>query len=134
MTCRSIRPRCLSTSPITWADELAAGEVMLVNAASPLTVADTRRLVEYWKTAEELEERRYLFAAKTFEGKLKLDGLLDPAAGDLIQTALEAATAPPSQDDQRTARQRRADALADLARSFLDSGEAAGTENRMWWC
>ena len=31
--------------------ELASAEVMLVNAASPLTVSDTRRLVEYWKTA-----------------------------------------------------------------------------------
>ena len=56
------------------------------------------------KTAEELEERRYPFAAKTFEGMLKLDGLHDPATGDLILTALEAAAAFPSQDEQRTAR------------------------------
>ena len=111
---------------------------MLVNAASPLSVADTVRLVEYWKTAvdgpgvetavEELEERRYLFAAKTFEGMVKLDGLLDPVTGDLVLTALGAAMPPPCRDDRRTARQRRADALADLARSFLDSGEAIGTE------
>lgn len=69
------------------ADELAAGEVMLVNAAFPLTVADTRRLVEYWKTAvdgpggettvEELEERRYLHASRMFEGMVKVDGLFD---------------------------------------------------------
>ncbi len=101
-------------------------------------MADTVRLVEYWKTAvdgpgaettvEELEERRYLFAAKTFEGMVKLDGLLDPITGDLVLTALGAATPPPCRDDRRTARQRRADALADLARRFLDSGEASGTE------
>ncbi len=118
--------------------ELVDAEVMLVNAASPLSVADTVRLVEYWKTAvdgpgvetavEELEERRYLFAAKTFEGMVKLDGLLDPVTGDLVLTALGAATPPPCRDDRRTARQRRADALADLARSFLDSGQASGTE------
>jgi hypothetical protein len=59
-------------------DELTVAEVMLVNAATPLTVADTGRLLEYWKTAvdgpgtettaEQLEDRRYLFCAKTFEG------------------------------------------------------------------
>ena len=59
---------------------------------------------------------------------VKIDGLLDPVAGDLVLTALGAATAPPSKDDPRTSRQRRADALAELARSFLDSGEAAGSE------
>ena len=59
---------------------------------------------------------------------VKLDGLLDPVSGDLVLTALGAATAPPCRDDHQTARQRRADALADLARSYLDSGEAAGTE------
>jgi hypothetical protein len=63
------------------ADELASAEVMLVNAASPLSVADTRRLVEYWKaavdgpgceaTSEELEERRYLFASRTLQGMSK---------------------------------------------------------------
>ncbi len=120
--------------PGSWLD----AEVMLVNAAGPLSVADTVRLVEYWKAAvdgpgvetgvEELEERRYLFAAKTFEGMVKLDGLLDPVTGDLVLTALGAAMPPPCRDDRRTARQRRADALADLARRFLDSGEASGTE------
>jgi hypothetical protein len=119
-------------------EELAAAEVGLVNAASPLSVADTRRLLEYWKTAvdgpgtaataEELADQRYLFCAKTFEGMVKLDGLLDPVTGDLVLTALQAATPPPCRNDSRTARQRRADALADLARSFLDSGEAIGTE------
>ena len=119
-------------------EELASAEVVLVNAAAPLTVADTGRLLEYWKSAvdgpgtetsvEELEERRYLFCAKTFEGMVKLDGLLDPVTGDLLLTALQAATPPPCRDDHRTARQRRTDALAELGRSFLDSGEAAGTE------
>jgi hypothetical protein len=119
-------------------DELAAAEVMLVNAASPLTVADTRRLVEYWQTAvdgpgcettvEELEERRYLHASRTFEGMVKLDGLFDPVTGDLIMTAFDAAMPPTSGDDPRSGRQRRADAMADLARSFLDLGQAVGTE------
>ena len=110
----------------------------MVNAAGSLSVDDTGRFLEYWKTAvdrpgvettaEELEEQRYLFCAKTFEGMVKLDGLLDPVTGDLVLTALGAATAPPCRDESRSPRQRRADALADLARSFLDSGEAVGSE------
>jgi len=119
-------------------EDLARDEVSLVNAVEPLSVSDTRRLVEYWRsavdgpgcdaTAQELEERRYLFGARTFEGMVKIDGLLDPVAGDLVLTALDAAMAPPPQDDPRSARQRRADALTDMARSFLDSGETSGTE------
>ncbi|MEX0700409.1 MAG: DUF222 domain-containing protein, partial [Acidimicrobiia bacterium] len=119
-------------------DDLARDEVTLVNASEPLSVADTRRVVEYWKTAvdgpgaeatvEELFDGRYLFGSKTLEGMVKLDGLLDPMAGDLVLTALQAATPPRRDGDHRSPRQRRADALADLARTFLDSGIAAGTE------
>jgi hypothetical protein len=119
-------------------EDLARDEVTLVNAVGSLSVADTRRVVEYWRsavdgpgcdaTAEELAERRYLHASRTWEGMVKVDGLLDPVDGDLFLTALGAATPPRSQDDWRTPGQRRADALSDMARSFLDSGTAPGTE------
>ena len=119
-------------------DDLVRDEVSLVNAVASLSVADTKRVVDYWKTAvdgpgteatvEELFDRRYLFGSKTLEGMVKLDGLLDPVAGDLVLTALQAATPPRQEGDQRSPRQRRADALTDLARSFLDSGEAPGSE------
>ncbi|HKY47410.1 MAG TPA: DUF222 domain-containing protein, partial [Acidimicrobiia bacterium] len=66
--------------------------------------------------------------SKTFQGMVKVDGLFDPVTADLILTALDAAMAPPPGEDRRSGRQRRADAWADLARSFLDSGQAAGTE------
>jgi hypothetical protein len=95
-------------------------------------------VADYWKTAvdgpgadataEELFDRRYLYGSKTLEGMVKLDGLLDPVAGDLVMTALQAATPPRREGDHRSPRERRADALADLARTFLDSGEAAGSE------
>ena len=119
-------------------DDLVRDEVSLVNAVASLSVADTKRVVDYWKTAvdgpgteatvEELFDRRYLFGSKTLEGMVKLDGLLDPVAGDLVLTALQAATPPRQEGDQRSPRQRRADALTDLARSFLDSGDAPGAE------
>ena len=130
--------RVFTNLPDHLSRDLARDEVTLVNAAAQLTVSDTRRLIEYWRSAvdgpgtdttvELMAQRRYLFGARTFEGMVKIDGLLDPIAGDLVLTALEAATAPPGEGDLRSARQRRADALADLARSFLDSGEARGSE------
>jgi len=117
---------------------LARDEVTLVNAVEPLSVADTRRVVEYWRSAvdgpggdattEELLGRRYLHVSETWEGMVKVDGLLDPVEGDLFLTALGAATPPRSQDDPQTPGQRRADALSEIARSFLDSGEASGTD------
>jgi hypothetical protein len=117
---------------------LARDVVTLVNAVEPLSVADTRRVVEYWRSAvdgpgcdattEELLGRRYLHVSETWEGMVKVDGLLDPVEGDLFLTALGAAIPPRSQDDPRTPGQRRADALSDIARSFLDSGEASGTD------
>ena len=125
-------------------EDLARDEVSLVNAVGDLSVADTRRTVEYWKTAidgpgcaftaDELIDQRYLFASSTFDGMIKIDGLLDPIAGDLVLTAIGAATPPPADGDPRTARQRRADALADLAHSYLDRGDASGTEKPMSWC
>jgi hypothetical protein len=130
--------RVLSDLPERLSEEFSRDEVTLVNTVGPLTVSDTRRVVEYWKTAvdgpgtetsaEDLFDRRYLFGSKTLDGMVKLDGLLDPVAGDLVLTALQAATPPRRDGDLRSPRQRRADALADLARTFLDSGEASGSE------
>jgi Domain of unknown function (DUF222) len=130
--------RVLTDLPERLSGEFSRDEVTLVNTVGPLSVADTRRVVEYWKsavdgpgtekTAEELFDRRYLFGSKTLDGMIKLDGLFDPVAGDLVLTALQAATPPRRDGDHRSPRQRRADALADMARIFLDSGAAAGTE------
>ncbi|MEX2623051.1 MAG: DUF222 domain-containing protein [Acidimicrobiia bacterium] len=130
--------RVFSDLPERLSEDLMRDEVTLVNASQPLSVADTRRVLDYWKTAvdgpgadttaEELSDRRYLFGSKTLEGMVKLDGLLDPVAGDLVMTALQAATPPRREGDDRTPRQRRADALTDVARTFLDSGAAVGTE------
>lgn len=130
--------KVLGALPDRLGDQLTKDEVTLVNAIAPLSVELGRRIVEYWKAAVdgpgneadagELLDRRYLFGSTTLDGMVKLDGLLDPVAGDLLLTALQAATPPRREGDDRSPRQRRADALADLARTYLDSGEAPGHE------
>ncbi len=54
---------------------------------------------------------------------IRLRGQLELDAGATLMTALNALMAPPTGDDLRTPAQRRADALTDLARLSLQSGQ-----------
>ncbi|MDQ1464963.1 MAG: hypothetical protein QOC73_1904 [Actinomycetota bacterium] len=114
--------------------ELAAEAVpVLVEAAKLL---DTGRLAQTAKRLRHLidpdgqagiderhYERRWLEVATTFAGTVAVNGLLDPESGAMFLTAIDALTGPPAADDERTAAQRRADALVDLARIGLDHAE-----------
>ncbi|MDQ6773841.1 MAG: HNH endonuclease, partial [Candidatus Dormibacteraeota bacterium] len=51
-----------------------------------------------------------------------IDGLLDAESGEVVRTALETLMGPPAAGDERTAPQRRADALVELMRRQLDAG------------
>ena len=73
--------------------------------------------------AERAYERRGLSASQTLDGVVALDGLLDPEGGALLLAALQPLAAPTGDDDRRTPRQRRADALVELARRQLDHGD-----------
>ena len=73
--------------------------------------------------ANEVHERRFLYLSQTFDGILRLDGQLDPEGGAALQTVLDALMGPPADDDRRSAPQRRADALNDMARRQLDGGK-----------
>jgi hypothetical protein len=64
-------------------------------------------------------ERRYLQISQSNDGVFHLDGLLDPEGGATLQTALNSVMKP-IKDDERSAGQRRADALVDLSRRLLD--------------
>ena len=66
---------------------------------------------------------RFLSAARTTDGMVHLQGLLDPAAGDVVLTALRAAAPVPARHDQRPATQRRADALVDVCAGWLATGD-----------
>jgi hypothetical protein len=70
--------------------------------------------------AERRQQQRGLWLSPTWEGMVAVSGLLDPEAGQTLLAALEPLARPASADDTRSGGQRRADALAELARRTLD--------------
>jgi hypothetical protein len=97
------------------------------------TAAETRQILDYWfhttdrpGVPADLETQ---LARRRFEVTRKPNGMLEGGfalptmAGETLLTAVDALMPPPATDDQRTTSQRRADALADLARSYLDGTE-----------
>jgi hypothetical protein len=71
--------------------------------------------------------RRYMHLSEPKDGLVHLEGLLDAEGGAFVKTALDALMPPPHHDDERTAGQRRADALVDLARRPLAGGKLGST-------
>jgi len=67
-------------------------------------------------------ERRGLWLAPTLAGMVAVDGLLEPEAGETLLAALEPLARPTAAEDDRSAAQRRADALTELARRNLEGG------------
>ena len=113
----------------------ASGSTLL-EAAKTTPIGDLRRTVEDWRHAHDQDdgleqarrarERRSLDICPTASGMVRVDGELDPEGGEHVMTALQAMvdgevkSGPP---DLRTPRQRRADALVELARRYLDAPE-----------
>ena len=105
-------------------------EAGLVEAVKPLNPKDTYRVVEYWRQAldhyDEDHEQRYqqrrLNVSSTFEGIVRGDFDLDPESGEIVLTAIRALSETTDTTDTRTPQQRRADALVDLCRDYLDHG------------
>lgn len=113
-------------------EEFSEAEAVLVDAVEPLDHGDTRRVLSYWveamrgpgeATAPRVEELRGLSLSRTMDGMGRVDGWLTPEAYQVVQTALDALMPPPGDGEERSPRQRRHDALADLARAFLDGGD-----------
>ncbi len=110
----------------------AHAEEILVNAAKELdplrlryATAQLRHCLqpdEVLDDAKAAHDRRFLYLSQTFDGIFRIDGQLDADGGAALQTALNAAMGPPAADDSRSAAQRRADALTDIARQQLDGG------------
>ncbi len=101
-------------------------------------------MVACWQDRVEAEQdqgvdprsaRRRLHASVTLGGMVRVDGDLDPLTGESLLTALGAVLdaevrAPGAGEvtDERTPAQRRADALGEVCRGFLDRGDRP-----RWW-
>jgi hypothetical protein len=111
-------------------EHFTEAEDRLVEIVEDLGVADTRRALGYWRQSvdgpgtirDQLEqmEQRGVSASRSLDGMVRVDGWLTTLAGEALLTALDALMPPPVPDDNRTPRQRRHDALEDLARGYLD--------------
>jgi Domain of unknown function (DUF222)/HNH endonuclease len=109
----------------------ANAEKILVEAAKELDLGRLRMVAlklrhlmdpdSVREEANESYERRFLSLSQTLDGVFYLNGRLDSEGGAILQTALNALSGPPTPDDKRTPKQRRADALVELAHQKLDS-------------
>jgi hypothetical protein len=113
-------------------------EPVLVQAARELDPTGLRQVVDRWTcqvdpvtaAADDTDRfsARWLSVSRTFGGMVAIDGLLDPEGGTVLLTALDALTDRAyDRLDDRTPRQRRADALVEAARHVLDHGELPQT-------
>src|SRR5438874_6885646 len=87
----------------------------------------TYRAREVWdaegfeKDNEEDYERRYLHLSEL--GRMyKLDALLDPQGAAALRAAIDSLNQPLGEDDVRSPKQRRADALVEIVHHALDQG------------
>ena len=123
-------------------ERFATDEDRLVERARRQDAAGFTATVAMWKetTAVELvrlqereqHQRRRLTMTDTFWGMVHLDADLDPLTAETVATAIEALAGPANRDgaDDRTPTQRRVDALGEICRRYLDSGDAPITGGR----
>ena len=120
----------------------AEHEATLVEQIAGLRYQPAKRLVEYWiqrADADAADDRAardrdnaYVHASTTIDGQVAIDGVLDPIRGAIVVTELKRLERELYLADKRagvirTASQRRADALVEMARR---STGATGTPAR----
>jgi hypothetical protein len=116
-------------------EAFAEVEAVLLEAARDLPTAELRHAAAYWRQAadpamavddeERRFERRALHASPALDGMCRVDGDLDPEGGQVVLTALRAQMDADGRDgrDLRTPPQRRADALVEICRRWLDGAD-----------
>jgi hypothetical protein len=135
--------RVLASAHDVHPEAFGRAEAELTGAARLHSVPDLQRVVAYWRQGVEAEQalagedtlrqRRRLHASVTLLGSVRVDGDLDPETGETLLTALRAVLDTEARsrtpEDDRTPTQRRADALGEICRQWLDRGgrpEVAG--------
>lgn len=109
-------------------DQLAAQEAALVPLLRPLSVHDTAMVMRQWKANADLlnqdvlpgEQERTAHLSELLDGRGRLDASLDADGTQLAKAALRLAESPDAEGEERTAAERRGDALVDILRFFLD--------------
>jgi hypothetical protein len=76
----------------------------------------------FFNDAEENFARRRFHISQMSDGLYLVDGVMDPVAGAAFKTAVDALAKPNGPEDERTAKQRRADAVGELAMHAMDQG------------
>ena len=112
----------------------ATSEAVLVAAARRHTIPELHKALGHWRSLAEAERspdpgarqqaRRALHASVLLDGMVRIDGDLSPEVGESFLVALHAvidAEVHGGGSDERSAPQRRHDALGVISGSFLDS-------------
>ncbi len=98
------------------------------------SVDETRQVLDYWRNdvdlpgihleLEDQMQRRHFDVTRKANGMVSGEFALPKLEGEIFLTAIDTLMPPPVDRDERTTSQRRADALGDLARSFLEGSES----------
>jgi hypothetical protein len=127
----------LASARESFPDAFTRCEEALLQAARTLPVAELRSVIEYWRQSQDLTEaerdederfeQRNLNVSPTLHSMVRVDGDLDPETGQNLMSALRAvmdadARTHPSPEFRRPG-QRRADALGQICRSWMDSSD-----------
>ena len=117
------------------ADRLPAAEPVLLEIAAAGSAAMVRAAIDrmaellepehHDQHDQDLRAHRYLNVSATLDGWWAVDGHLPPEIGQRLNAALEEFAAPADPTDTRTAPQRRADAIAEIADAAVD-GQTTG--------
>ncbi|MFI6243693.1 DUF222 domain-containing protein [Micromonospora sp. NPDC050795] len=86
-------------------------------------IADAATQAALDAEARRATSDRHLTLSEQTDGRLRLTGTLDIEAAGLLRAAIDPLTAPTGPDDTRSPGQRRHDALADVCRLALRTGE-----------
>lgn len=115
-------------------EAFARAEATLVDAARVHSMGGLQRVLGFWRervrddrlSSDQMRDGRRLHASVTLGGMVRVDGDLDPETGEALLTALAAVMDVESRgenEEMRTPAQRRADALGEICRGWLDLAE-----------